>query len=355
LWGEIWSCPEIQKNGRLGQDQSGVDIFGIPLGEDGYYGIQCKGKSEYNDHHIQFTEAELLAEIEKAKCFQPPLKKLYFATTALTDSYVQTFIRQKNIEHKKDGLFEIHIFCWDAIVDLIDENRQTHDWYVKQLGYRSSKQVEVLFHDGTKEFTIRPIFKKLTTKYRTHLPSVTNSGLDHAFRVNKGIMAAFARPSWSSETVNLSYASFFLRVKNSGLEPIEDYKLFFEFDGDISDLKDTNEHGFLLGISSVHIYYSTVLFPESKSGKAIPKNPVLVGEDSFSTDDVFVKPLPIDYSVKLKWRLISRDFKDQGELDLHIKPEIRNDWKTVIVSNPSEIKEPEIEFKDWIEPKRSGN
>ena len=32
-------------SGRLGQDQSGIDVFGIPSGESVYYGIQCKGKS----------------------------------------------------------------------------------------------------------------------------------------------------------------------------------------------------------------------------------------------------------------------------------------------------------------------
>jgi hypothetical protein len=27
LWGEIWNCPEIKKNGRKGQPQHGVDIY----------------------------------------------------------------------------------------------------------------------------------------------------------------------------------------------------------------------------------------------------------------------------------------------------------------------------------------
>ena len=40
LWGEIWNCEEIKKNGRLGQKQDGVDIYGIPEGEKQYYGIQ---------------------------------------------------------------------------------------------------------------------------------------------------------------------------------------------------------------------------------------------------------------------------------------------------------------------------
>src|ERR1700744_6386870 len=84
LWGEIWQCPEIQKNGRLGQEQSGIDIYGIPINEFEYFGIQCKGKSEYNDflyQHPQFTEAEIDKEVENARRFKPTLKKLYLATT----------------------------------------------------------------------------------------------------------------------------------------------------------------------------------------------------------------------------------------------------------------------------------
>jgi hypothetical protein len=34
LWGEIWDCSDtIQRNGRSGQNQNGVDIFGLPKNE----------------------------------------------------------------------------------------------------------------------------------------------------------------------------------------------------------------------------------------------------------------------------------------------------------------------------------
>lgn len=69
LWGEIWECPEINKNGRAGQNQQGVDIYGIPKGETKYFGIQCKGKDEYTKSVL--TEKEINAEIEKAKNFKP--------------------------------------------------------------------------------------------------------------------------------------------------------------------------------------------------------------------------------------------------------------------------------------------
>jgi hypothetical protein len=174
LWGEIWNCAEIQKNGRLGQDQSGVDIFGIPTNEDSYYGIQCKGKSEYNDNqyaHPQFSEKEINEEIEKAKKFTPALKKFYFATTALNDNKIQAYVRQKNIEHKNKSLFEVHLFCWETIVDLIDENKHTHDWYVKSQNYKNSKSVIVTFHNDLTEFRTTVPFQQLVTNY-TQTPIV---------------------------------------------------------------------------------------------------------------------------------------------------------------------------------------
>lgn len=43
LWGEIWKCEDtIQRNGRQGQKQNGVDVYGMPQGITSYY----KGKDE---------------------------------------------------------------------------------------------------------------------------------------------------------------------------------------------------------------------------------------------------------------------------------------------------------------------
>ena len=38
---------KIKKNGRNGQPQAGVDVYGISKGEMNYWGIQCKGKDDY--------------------------------------------------------------------------------------------------------------------------------------------------------------------------------------------------------------------------------------------------------------------------------------------------------------------
>lgn len=348
LWGEIWNCPEIQKNGRLGQEQFGVDIVGMPLGEDSYYGIQCKGKSEYNDAHRQFTEPELLEEIEKVKSFTPPLKKLYFATTALSDSVFQTFVRRKNLEHKNAGLFEIHLYCWEAIVDLIDENKQTHDWYVKHQGYKTSQQVDVTFHDGTKELTIQPMFRKVITKYASGPES---SGMKRILRDHGSMFANGPMVSMPDTFVNQSFCKFDIRVANPGRDPIENYALFFQFEGELRDLSDTNEEG---GIQfrSIHEYYSTTLDPDSKSGKAVPRTPVLVGDDTFVTDEMFIKPLPKNYSLIVKWKLVSRDFRDNGELKINVDPQIKEQVKTEYVNSSAEIKDDEVAIKDSVVKKR---
>ena len=91
LWGEIWKCPSIKKNGRAGQSQHGVDVCGVPKGEIDYCGIQCKGKDDYTN--AQLTEDEIDQEIQKALTFKPKLKRFIFATTANKDEKIEAYIR----------------------------------------------------------------------------------------------------------------------------------------------------------------------------------------------------------------------------------------------------------------------
>jgi len=122
LWGEIWNCPTIRKNGRSGNKQHGVDVYGIPAGEMQYYGIQCKGKDEYTNK--QYSESEITEEIENAKKFSPPLKAFYLTTTAVKNADIERYVREKNIENIKIGLFSIEIFSWEDIVELLMKTKQ---------------------------------------------------------------------------------------------------------------------------------------------------------------------------------------------------------------------------------------
>src|ERR1700683_3240399 len=69
LWGTIWG-EAAHKNGRTGQPQAGVDIYGKHGGE--WTGIQCKQKDELL--RSKLTPTELAEEVASARRFVPPLK-----------------------------------------------------------------------------------------------------------------------------------------------------------------------------------------------------------------------------------------------------------------------------------------
>jgi hypothetical protein len=357
LWGEIWNCPEIKKNGRAGQTQHGVDVYGIPFGEDKYYGIQCKGKDEYTNK--QFSEAEIKDEIKKAKLFQPPLKKLYFATTAVKDAGIEEFVRKQNIANIAIGLFEVHIFSWEDIVDLIDENKRTHDFYVKSQNFKTSKSVAVTFQDSLTEISLTPKYKKTITHYIQKIVPADpyNNPLAHLFAQQEKFYKSFggvvvATPM-SGTKVNFSYCQINFEIHNTGLDPIEEYKLFFSFEGEVLDLKESNEENYGLAIISAHRYITDVhLWTESMSGKVVPKKTILVGEDTFVSDDIFIKPSPNEYEIIVNWKLISKDFKDEGQLKILVKPEFEIEYKDILVEDPLKVGIKESDFEEIIIDKK---
>jgi hypothetical protein len=339
LWGEIWNCPEIKKNGRVGQTQHGVDVYGIPFGEDKYYGIQCKGKDEYTNK--QFSKDEITKEIEKAKSFQPPLKKLYFATTAIKDAGIEEFVRKQNIDNIANGLFEVHIFSWEDIVELIDENKHTQDFYVRSQNYKTSKSVAITFQDGLTEIILTPKYKKTITHYRQKIVQAdTYNNPLAALMQQRSHFASlnFVRMPMSETKVNLSYCKLYFQIHNIGLDPIEEYKLFFDFDGKIIDLKESNEEHSGIALITAHRHVTDVyLWTDSMSGKIIPKKNILVGDDTFSSDDIFIKPLPKEYEIMVNWKLISKDFKDEGKLKIIVKPDIERKYEDILVEDPLKV------------------
>jgi hypothetical protein len=66
LWELEWDCPSIERHGRSGQNQCGVDIFGLPNNGAKFHGISSVGS-------IVLTSAELEREVTEAKKFDPPL------------------------------------------------------------------------------------------------------------------------------------------------------------------------------------------------------------------------------------------------------------------------------------------
>ncbi|MGL5216215.1 MAG: hypothetical protein ACRC8R_13960 [Aeromonas hydrophila] len=118
LFKRIWNDPLAQKNGRRGQAQQGVDIFGSPNGyRQSYLGVQCKGKE--SNYRSKAEWSEVLAEVSKADKFSPKLDKWIFATTAPADATLQKAARELSIERTARGLFSIDVLGWEEIQALM--------------------------------------------------------------------------------------------------------------------------------------------------------------------------------------------------------------------------------------------
>ena len=92
LWREIWKDPNTQKNGRQGQPQHGVDVYGRPNQRNLWAGVQCKGKDNLTNKTL--TETEVKAEVQKAKFFEPKLSQFIIATTGPKDNKIEKLGRK---------------------------------------------------------------------------------------------------------------------------------------------------------------------------------------------------------------------------------------------------------------------
>ncbi len=355
LWGEIWNCPEIKKNGRSGQNQNGVDVYGKPQYEDGYYGIQCKGKDEYTNQ--QLSEKEIIEEIEKAKKFKPALKKLYFTTTANKDVKIEEFIRLKNLENIALDLFEVHVFSWEDIVELIDENKQTYDWYVKSINFKANNRISVTFQNNEQVLLAEPKFKQTITRYRKELEIfeainavntlINNPLLEFAQSINRSVSVISISPE--RDKVNLSYIPVQILIKNTGNEPIEEYKIILSFEGEIQNIAKTNEIKTGLDVSAfLKSYSNTTISKSNDKGTIIPYKNILVGDDIYKSDIFFIKPVPQITDIIIKWKLISKSFKDEGVLTINVSPEIDLNIIRKMVDSNLEETDIESEIADYI-------
>ncbi|NOK17451.1 restriction endonuclease [Corallococcus carmarthensis] len=114
-----WGTPNVTRNGRSGQSQNGVDIYGRAKHLEGSYaGAQCKKVSA----PVAWEDVE--REVNKADDFVPPLGEYLFATTASRDASIQKAARLFNEDRRRLGKCAVEILFWeDLCLDLAgDQN-----------------------------------------------------------------------------------------------------------------------------------------------------------------------------------------------------------------------------------------
>lgn len=107
--------PHTQNNGRTGQPQHGVDIFGRRGGAAGHYvGVQCKGKDTAYGRAV--TERELRNEVKKSAGFVPAIREFILITTAPDDAKIQETARILEGEVRSSGRdLSISVWGWDRL------------------------------------------------------------------------------------------------------------------------------------------------------------------------------------------------------------------------------------------------
>jgi predicted ATP-binding protein involved in virulence len=113
-----WQDSSAQKNGRQGQKQAGVDVFGHNNKQGGgLWGVQCRGK--HRGYGSKLTGAEIDAELAKADTFHPPLDHWIIATTTANDATLQTYAHNLSELRAAKQLCPVTLFFWESIEALL--------------------------------------------------------------------------------------------------------------------------------------------------------------------------------------------------------------------------------------------
>jgi len=353
LLGEIWDCSDsIKRHGRQGQNQHGVDVYAYVEKYKGYCGIQCKGKDEYTN--AQLSEDEIDLEIEKAKAFEPALSLLVFATTANKDAKIEGYIRKKDVENRKLGLFKIDIASWEDIVDHLEHYRETYNWYVNNCQFKDATDISVTF-DGKEEITIHPEYIRTTTHYMYKQPS----SVDIDLLKQMGSFELFTRllitPFNQLQKIDKRWCKLHIHIENIGCTVIKTPKLIFQFRSEgIENLDDRFYYCNAFGINEA----AKAQINASKDAKREvfqtyrneieyrPKESVFVQKDDRNFTISIIAANGVS-TFLLYWRFLCEDYQKEGFLTINVEPNIEDKITNIEVENESEVKPDEV----TIEPK----
>ena len=329
LWGELWRIPmKIKKNGRNGQDQSGVDIYGIPKGESNFWGIQCKGKDDYSN--AKLTTSEIDDEIAKAKKFKPKLEVFIFATTMNKDVKIEEYVRLKDIENRSEGSFEIQLFCWEEIADSIEENRDTYNFWIKNQQHISRHDFDVTFKaNSDKEYTINPKWVKIIKRYRLikHKNLGVNPVLEALMKTPNYIAVQDSRNLLNklkkahATPVSEATCEVEIDLKNIGAEAIDDWRVELNFKNEFIKVeinRPTNRMNFNYSAIPIRlgVKKNIVTYNSLRSESLIQKDTITI--KLFITPELETNQIPIE------WRMLARDYDTNGKLTLNVVHEFEN-------------------------------
>lgn len=122
-----WKSANFQRNGRNGQKQDGVDVFGYD-DKGRHIGVQCK-----NIEAI-LSLKDIEEEVARARGFEPPLDCIYIAMTTKRDAPLQKAVRALSAEREKAGDHPVRLLFWDDIYQDLSRDSAIFRAHYPQIG-----------------------------------------------------------------------------------------------------------------------------------------------------------------------------------------------------------------------------
>jgi tetratricopeptide (TPR) repeat protein len=119
-----WNRPGLERYGRKGERQNGIDILDLG-GVTPLHAAQCKLK----EFQKTLSPTTIADEVADACNFEFRLGKYGILTTAKVSTQAQKKILEINQRHREQGLFEVELFTWGKLCQLIqkyDDVRRTY-------------------------------------------------------------------------------------------------------------------------------------------------------------------------------------------------------------------------------------
>ncbi len=218
VFSRIWKTNDAELHGRVGQPQSGVDVYGTDRVEGCFVGVQCKGKDQSFTNAL--TAAELRSEVTKAKSFKPPIDVFILATTAPNHAPLQQLARQLTQIHKRHGRFEVRVVGWTTLHQWVTDYPEIVRKYFPDLAPVDIVGAIELGVETTKAFVLEQ-FSSFRAMVERGDPSDTLRIriLDAAKLIEEGSVRAGLKALeriWSSESDNASPRNRYLIRANIG-------------------------------------------------------------------------------------------------------------------------------------------
>jgi hypothetical protein len=130
LFQQEWANPTVQRYGRSGQAQNGIDIFGQNRNDgERRYGVQCKLKDGNRGSNL--TTKDIDKEVTKADAMAGrgdgiKLAVLIIATTAPVDTALQDHCASLTNTRQAAGLGSVVLYGWEHIEGMIRRNEAIH-------------------------------------------------------------------------------------------------------------------------------------------------------------------------------------------------------------------------------------